>query len=128
MKTAKQSNRGLVEIEDVGLSDYIVALDKDVESLFKLAQSRIRFGTASDGSQGENISGEYQLFTTSATPDAENTIAHTLGAIPIGYLIFYQDKAGDLYQGPTTGTNWSSTQIFLKCDVASVTFLIFLVK
>jgi hypothetical protein len=91
-------------------------------------QGRVRFGTGADGARGENIQGEFQLFTTSATPDAENTVAHGLGAIPVGYIICHQSKAGSLYQGPTTGTNWTATNIYLKCDVASVIFLVFLLK
>jgi len=103
-------------------------IDTDLVNLFLLSQGRVRFGGGGDGDRGENLSGFFQLFTTSATPDAENTIAHGLGSIPVGFLIMYQDKAGSLYQGPTTGTNWDATNIYLKSDVASVTFLIFVLK
>jgi hypothetical protein len=103
-------------------------LDADLDSVVTAFQGRVRFGTGTDGDRGENLSGEFQQFTTSATPDAENTIAHTVGAIPVGYIVLWQDKAGSLYQGPTTGTNWTSSNVYLKSDVASVTFLVFLLK
>jgi len=108
--------------------DRFTEIDADFKKLFFLANGRIRFGTGTDGENSENIAGQFQTFTSSGTPDAENTIAHTVGAIPIGIIILHQDLAGSLYQGPTTGTNWSTTQIFLKCDIASVTFSIFLVQ
>lgn len=114
--------------ERLPLNEQIRTLDLNMSNLFSALQGRIRFGDGSDGEPGENISGEFQQFTTSATPNAENTIAHTLGAIPLGYFILWQDKAGSLYQGPTTGTSWTSINIYLKCDVASVTFNVFLLK
>jgi len=103
-------------------------LDANLGKVFQALQGRVRFGDATDGKQGENLSGQFQLFTTSATPDAENTIAHTLGAIPVGYIIIGQNKAGSLYQLATTGTAWTSTNLYLKCSVASVAFVIFLLK
>ncbi len=59
--------------------------------------------------------------TTSATPDAENTVAHTLGKVPSGYIVYSQDKAGSLYLG---GTAWTSSNIYLKSNIASVAFKI----
>jgi hypothetical protein len=107
---------------------YLVELDKDIESLHTALQGRIRFGGGIDGERGENLSGEWQVFTTSATPDAENTIAHTLGSVPVGYIICGQDKAGSLYQLSDTGTAWTGSNIYLKCSVASITFKVFLLK
>jgi hypothetical protein len=99
-----------------------------MDNLFRCLNGRVRFGRGTDGDRGENIQGEFQQFTTSATPDAENTIAHGIGAIPVGYIILWQDKAGSLYQGPSTGTAWTSSNIYLKCTVASVTFKVFLIQ
>jgi hypothetical protein len=59
--------------------------------------------------------------TTSATPDAENTIAHTLGKIPSGYIVYSQNKAASLYLGTTS---WTSTNIYLKSNIATVIFKI----
>jgi hypothetical protein len=106
----------------------IPELQKNMDNLFRCLNGRVRFGRGTDGDRGENIQGEFQQFTTSATPDAENTIAHGIGAIPVGYIILWQDKAGSLYQGPSTGTAWTSSNIYLKCTVASVTFKVFLIQ
>lgn len=113
-----------IEIHSIKIDE----IDKDLINLFLALHSRLRFGSGTSGDRGENISGEFLTFTTSATPDAENTTAHTVGSVPIGFIVLHQDKAGSLYQGPTTGTNWTASNIYTKCDVASVTFSIFLIK
>lgn len=69
----------------------------------------------------DNVDCRSLTFTTSATPDASNTIAHTLGKVPIGYIVIYQNKAGSLYD---SGTTWTSTNIYLKSNIASVAFRI----
>jgi hypothetical protein len=68
---------------------------------------------------GDNVDCSLVTFTSSATPDEENTVGHTLGKIPTGYIIYSQDKAGSLYD---SGTTFTATNIYTKCDVASVTF------
>lgn len=103
-------------------------VDADFDSLFTCLQGRVRFGPGTSGNDGENVYGQWLTVTTSATPDAENTFAHTCGSIPIGYLVVWQDKAGSIYQSPTNGTDWTSQNIYLKCNVASVTFKLFLLK
>ena len=70
----------------------------------------------------DNFNAQILSHTSNGSADTEDAIAHTLKRIPIGFLIFHQDKAGSLYQGPTTGTNWTISNIYLKCDVATVTF------
>ena len=103
-------------------------LEEDLEKLFTCLKGRVRFGTGTDGDRGENIHGEFQTFTSDAVADTEFSFTHTLGSIPIGYIVLAQDKAGTLYQLPTTGTDWNATTVYLKCDVASVTFNVFLLK
>lgn len=110
------------------LNNYVNDMDRDVKNLVIALQGKLRFGDGTSGEPGENISGEFVTLTTSGTPDAENTVAHTVGAIPKGFIVLWQDKAGSLYQGPSTGTAWTSSNIYLKCNVASVTFNIFLLR
>lgn len=107
------------------LAKYVRDLDIDIKQIFNALRSRIRFGSGTDNSKGENIAGEFQVFTSSATPDAENTIAHTLGSIPTGYIVINQNKAASLY---ANGTSWTSSNIYLKCNIASTTYTIFLLK
>lgn len=86
------------------------------------------FGTGDDGQQNGNIEGEWQEFTSHGTANTEFAVAHGLGSVPLGYMIVSQDKAGSLYQMHDTGTAWTSTNIYLKCSVVSVKFLVFLIK
>lgn len=114
-------------VTDDGKGD-IRSVDRDLITLFTCLQGRVRFGPGTSGNDGENISGQFLQITTNATPDTENTFAHTIGAIPVGYIVLWQSKAGSIYQGPTTGTAWTATAMSLKCSVASVTALLFLLK
>jgi hypothetical protein len=125
MKVAKTSNLVYGRQDD---KKYKSDLDKDVKTLTFAMQGKVRFGDGTDGSNGENISGQFQDITSHASANTEFTVAHTLGAIPVGFIVLYQDKAGSLYQAPTTGTAWSKTAIYLKSDVSSLSAKIFLIK
>ena len=85
MKLAKQSNTNKPELRSI---------NTDLTSLFTALQGRIRFGDGGDGDRGENLSGEFQLFTSHASANTEFSVTHTLGSVPVGYLILGQDKAG----------------------------------
>lgn len=122
MKLVKTSNLSSRKNEN---NQYDKNLDTDMSNLFTALKGRIRFGSPTDGYRGENISGEFQVFTSNATPDTEDTVAHTIGAVPVGYIVLKQDKAGSLYLG---STSWSSSSVYFKCNVASVAFTIFLLK
>lgn len=111
--------------ENRDLKPQVRRLDANLKKLFDLAQGRIRFGRGNDGDRGENLQGEFQVFTSNATPDTEDTIAHTVGAVPVGYIVLKQDKAGSLYLGSTA---WTSTNVYFKSDVASVAFTVFLIQ
>ena len=113
--------------QDNPIQDQINALSLALKKIYDLSHGRVRFGSGTDGDRGENMSGEFQQFTTT-TANTEVTVAHTIGAIPIGYIVLWQDKAGSLYQGPTTGTAWTDSNIYVKCSAADVTFLIFILK
>lgn len=108
--------------------DYERDIDKDLNNLFLFTQGRVRFGNGTSGNDGENVSGQFLRITTNAVINTEDTFSHTIGAIPIGYIVLWQDKAGSIYQGPTTGTAWTNSNIYLKCSVASVSCLLFLLK
>jgi len=120
MKTAKQSlpvNREPGTYED--------QLDTDVKNLFLLSQGRIRFGTGTDGDRGENIAGEFQVYTSNVAPNTADSISHTLGSVPVGFIVINLDKGAVVYD---SGTAWTTTTISLKCTVASTTATIFLLK
>jgi len=122
MKYVKKSNLETT----IDPEQYKRDLDDDIKQLAFFTQGRVRVGSGVDGERGENLAGEFQIFTSDGSANTEFSVTHTLGSIPIGRIIIYQDIAGHLYQGPTTGTNWTSTAVSFKSDVASVTFAVFL--
>lgn len=100
-------------------------LEQDMTQLFECLKGRIRFGTATDGYRGENLSGGFKTLTSSAVADSEETIAHGLGATPVGFLVLRQDKAGSFYD---SGTAYDATNIYIKCSTATVTATLFILK
>jgi hypothetical protein len=127
MKVAKRSNLTVLGTGD-SVARQLPTVDADLKQLFDAMTGRIRFGRGDDGDRGENMSGEFQEFISSGAANTEFSVTHTVGSVPVGILILWQDLAGSLYQGPATGTAWTDTTIYLKCSVASVTFKVFLVK
>ena len=99
--------------------------DRDLENIFIGLKGRIRFGTGTDGDRGENIAGEFQVITDTGTADAEITLGHGLGAVPIGYIVVKINGGGVVYD---SGTTWTSTNIYLKCSSANATTTLFLLK
>ncbi len=121
MKFAKKSNLETTENKE----QYRRNLDDDVKQLAILTHGRVRFGTGVDGARGENISGIFQVYTSNGSADTEDTIAHGLNSVPIGYIVLKQDKASNVYEG---GTAWDADSIFLKQTGTSVTTTLFLLK
>ena len=68
------------------------------------------------------LDGEFISGTTNATPNTEDTLTHTLGRVPKGFIVVGKDKAGDVYDGGTANTD---TNLNIKCAVASVTVKIY---
>ena len=120
MKLSRLSVAGKRNIGD--LEDHV---HTDLTNLFLWSQGRVRFGTGTDGDRGENIDGEFQVFTSNATPDTADSITHTLGAVPIGFLVVNLDKGAVIYD---SGTAWTTTTISLKTTVASTLVTVFLLK
>lgn len=102
--------------------------DTDFNTVFRCLQGRVRFGPGTSGNNGENIQGQFLQLTTNASANTESTFVHTLGSVPIGYIVIWQSIAGSIYQGPTTGTAWTSQSISLKGSANSITALLFLLQ
>lgn len=106
-------------------NDPLSAIDTDLINLFLFSQGRVRFGGGGDGDRGENISGEFQVYTSNALANTEDTITHGLGSVPIGYIVIKQDKGSNVYD---SGTAWTTSSVFLKQTGTSVTTTLFLLK
>ena len=60
-------------------------------------------------------------YTSNGSPDTEDAVAHLLGRVPVGRIVYRQDKAGSLYD---SGTAFTASNIYLQSDVATVAFKI----
>lgn len=57
--------------------------------------------------------------TSHATPGTEFSVAHGLGKVPTGYIVYGQAGAGSIYDGTTSNT---STTLYLRSDAANTVF------
>jgi hypothetical protein len=59
-------------------------------------------------------------YTSNATANTADTVAHTLGRVPVGYVIIQTTKAGHVYNGGTSGAfSATAANIVLKSDIVS---------
>jgi hypothetical protein len=104
---------------------WVNAVDKDLTNIFMAMQGRLRFGANNTATNmGENISGQFVTYTSNGTINTQDTVRHNLGSVPVGYIVINKNKAGDFY----TSAAATSTSLFLKCSVASVTATLFLLQ
>ena len=72
----------------------------------------------------DNFNAEIVSLSDSGNANSENEIAHTLKRVPTGYLVLKVNAAGIVYD---SGTAWTDTKIYLKCNAANcaITILVF---
>jgi len=104
---------------------HINAVDRDLLNIILALQGRIRFGDGTDAEQGENVAGEFQVVADTGSANTEFSVTHSLGVVPIGFLVTNIDKGGVVYD---SGTAWTTTAINLKCSVANAAVTLFLLK
>lgn len=102
----------------------ITELNKQLDQIILCLNGRITFvdGEISNQEKSENLDGQFIVFT-SLGADVETTIPHTLGRIPVGYIIVSQDRASSLYHA-STDTSWTTSNIYLKSSAATATYTI----
>lgn len=66
-------------------------------------------------SLSDNVDAVVVSYTANATPDTEDTVAHTLGKQPTYFIVADIDKGGVVYR---SGTAFTSSNVYLKCTVA----------
>lgn len=84
---------------------------------------KISFGDGTDTSTGQNTDTSFLTGISDAIANTETLFTHNLGRVPVGFFVVNKDKAGTFYKGATA---WTSTQISLKCNVATVAFSVIL--
>lgn len=74
-------------------------------------------GTIANDDKAGNISGVWVVFTSNASANTEDAVAHALGRVPLAIFAAIPDKAAAIYD---SGTAWTDTTIYVKSSVASV--------
>jgi predicted acetyltransferase len=67
----------------------------------------------------DNVDARRVSVTSDGIPGTEFSVAHSLGKVPTGYIVYGQDKAGSVYDGATPNT---ATTLYLKSDAATGLF------
>lgn len=75
---------------------------------------------------GGNIDGVYVSVQTPAVADTDFTVIHNLGRVTSGYFILSPNKAGIIYLSPTNAVPYSITQVIYRCNVVSLTTVMFI--
>jgi hypothetical protein len=79
-----------------------------------------------------NLNGQWINVQAPGAANTEFSMTHSLTdsngnpRVPSFYW-YISDVAAKLYQLPTTGTAWTTTTVYLKCDTASANLRIFLI-
>lgn len=79
-----------------------------------------------------NLNGQWINVTAPAGANTEFFVTHSLmdsqgnPKVPSFYW-FIADRSCNLYQLPNTGTAWTTTKVYLKCDTASAKLRIFVI-
>ncbi len=92
------------------------------EDLFKIFNRNISFGQSIDG-QDQNIDGRMVDIPTTGVINTQFVVTHNLGRIPLFYDVKYTNLACSVYD---SGTQWTKTQIFLKCSIANAHIRLFI--
>lgn len=100
-----------------GIREYDKDLAKCLEEVLNNLSKMFAVGI----SIADNLDKQLVSLSTSATPGTEVAVPHTLKRIPSGYFVLRQDRAGTIYDGSTA---FSTTNIYLKSDVASVATIV----
>lgn len=122
MKVAKTSD---YNTGNKGIEAQVRRQQRDLELIFTCLQGRVRFGTGSDGARGENIMGEFQVISDTGAANTEFAVTHTLGSVPIGYLVTKNSKAGTVYDGTSS---WTSTTLYLRHEAANANITVFILQ
>lgn len=99
-----------------------------LDDIYKATRGNLTFGTGPNNlinknDQSQNIAGAWALVTAPVAPNTEFAVTHNLGKIPTGFDVKNKTAACDVYAGTTA---WTTTQIFIKATVASVSLTLFI--
>ena len=95
-------------------SDFDKTLEQELLSFANELSNVINGGIRID----ENLNASIVTIADTGSANAENTLAHGLKRVPIGFLVINTNKAVSAYD---SGTAWTATNIYLKFNTANCT-------
>jgi hypothetical protein len=121
MKAIPNLDFAVVKPDNMSLKRFVGMIRKIYQNLTFVINGNLGFG---DGTNPDNVSGNWINTTCPVTPNTDFTVNHNLNRLPVGYWIMQKDRAVDIYTGSVAATN---TQITLRATVASAVVRLFVV-
>jgi len=90
------------------------------EHLYKMLRGGLSYG---DGTNSDNIAGQWAAVTSPGAANTEFAVAHGLRKVPTGFHVLKKNAACDVYAGTTA---WTSTHIYLKATGTTVALTLFI--
>jgi hypothetical protein len=98
----------------------ILRLGSAINGVISLMNGGLRLGDGSANSEAGNLSGVLLDITFPSVANTEIEMPHDLGRVPIAALVFWKDRACDVYSGRGASKAWGTeSRAFFKCTVAS---------
>lgn len=100
------------DIKDPHIKEQFVRIRQWAEKLQLMLDNTFRKVADIPFNQSESLT-----VTDSGSANTEFNVTHHLGRNPVGFIITKSDKACSVYD---SGTAWTTTILYLKCDTANV--------
>lgn len=97
------------------------AVKKYTETIAGVLNGQVGFG---NGTEIDNMQGRWINTTSPGVADTDFTVDHNLGRVPVGFITISVDKAAVIYTGSIA---WTTTQMTLKVNAATVALRIFVI-
>ena len=96
----------------------IAKIQSQLELITQTLNGGLRLKSGETLGRAGNFKAQMIELTTPGVADTEFSIPHSLGALPEGYFVVLQDKAGSLYTSNFGG--WDKDTVYLKSDATSM--------
>lgn len=111
MKIAKT-----VTLPNQDIENQLALIDQNLKKIMLCLQGRVSFGAGTDGVNCENIKGQWQVVADTGSANTNFSVTHTMGQVPVGYIVTKINNAGVIYLGTDA---WTTTTVSLKSSAAN---------
>lgn len=93
-----------------------------ISELAAAVNGNISFG---DGTDTDNVFGQWVTVADTGAANTEFAVAHTLGAVPPGFILMVPPASGYVYKG---SSSWTTSNVYLKCSAANQAITVFVLS